>query len=55
MKTYEITYISKYCCLDKPRKRIVRGENKTDAWLKLKYQILCTDEYKKLSCVEIKE
>ena len=54
MKTYEIKYKSKYYPFDGTRKKIVRANNKTEAWDYLKYEILCTDEYKKVSCTEIK-
>ena len=50
MKTYIITVKSRYHKLEGKRRFKVTAHSKREAWDKLKYEILCTDEYIKVSC-----
>lgn len=54
MKEYKITVKSKYNPFEGSRRFNVTANNKREAWDKLKYEILCTDEYKKVKCELIK-
>ena len=54
MKTYVVTVVSKYNPLEGKRRIKVSANNKKEAWDIVKFDILCTDEYRKVKCEEIK-
>lgn len=54
MKEYIVTVVSRYYPLEGKRRIKVCANNKKEAWDKVKFEILCTDEYKKVQCELIK-
>lgn len=54
MKEYIVTVVSRYYPLEGKRRIKVCANNKKEAWDKVKFDILCTDEYKKVKCELIK-
>ena len=54
MKLYRITVKSRYYPLEGTRTFRISANSKKDAWDILQFEILCTDEYRKVKCEEIK-
>lgn len=54
MKEYIVTVVSRYYPLEGKRRIKVCANNKKEAWDKVKFDILCTDEYRKVQCELIK-
>lgn len=54
MNIYMVTVTSRYNPLEGKRTFKVFANDKKEAWDKVKFDILCTDEYKKVKCEQIK-
>ena len=54
MQEYMVTVVSRYYLLEGKRRIKVCANNKKEAWDKVKFDILCTDEYRKVKCELIK-